>query len=25
MKEDPAGVERTSEEIKACYSKLFGV
>jgi len=25
MKEDPAGVERTSEEIKARYSKLFGV
>ena len=25
MKEDPAGVERMSEEIKARYSKLFGV
>ena len=25
MKEDPAGVERTSEDIKARYSKLFGV
>jgi len=25
MKEDAAGVERTSEEIKARYSKLFGV
>jgi iron(III) transport system substrate-binding protein len=25
MKEDPAGVDRMSEEIKARYSKLFGV
>src|SRR5262245_20402645 len=25
MKEEPAGVERTSEEIKARYSTLFGV
>jgi iron(III) transport system substrate-binding protein len=25
MKEDPAGVEKMSEEIKAHYSKLFGV
>jgi len=25
MKEDPAGVEKMSEEIKARYSKLFGV
>jgi iron(III) transport system substrate-binding protein len=25
MKDDPAGVERTSEEIKARYSRLFGV
>jgi iron(III) transport system substrate-binding protein len=25
MQEDPAGVERMSEEIKARYSKLFGV
>jgi iron(III) transport system substrate-binding protein len=25
MKDDPAGVEKTSEQIKARYSKLFGV
>src|ERR1700704_2852091 len=25
MKDDPAGVEKTSEEIKARYTKLFGV
>ena len=25
MKEDAAGVERKSEEIKARYSRLFGV
>ena len=25
MKEDAAGVEKTGEEIKARYSKLFGV
>jgi iron(III) transport system substrate-binding protein len=25
MKDDPAGVERDSEEIKMRYSKLFGV
>ena len=25
LKDDPAGVEKTSEEIKARYSKLFGV
>ena len=25
MKDDPAGVEKTSEEIKLRYSRLFGV
>jgi hypothetical protein len=25
MKEDPAGVEKSAAEIKAHYSKLFGV
>ena len=25
MKEDPAGVEKASEDIKARYSRLFGV
>jgi hypothetical protein len=25
MKDDPAGVEKNSEQIKARYSKLFGV
>jgi len=25
MKDDPAAVEKSSEEIKARYSKLFGV
>ncbi len=25
MKDDPAGVERMSEEIKARYSRIFGV
>jgi hypothetical protein len=25
MKDDPAAVEKMSEEIKARYSKLFGV